>query len=184
MDDAYRRETRPRPRGLAAVLILAVAVFAARASHACAADGALAGLLRYAGRDALGGAGQLDTDPAVQGHLRRLPDNVREHLQRNLDVRGPVDLVSCHLVLEGNAEHQGGLENAILDVNLYSGAVTVGLLSAGRITIYLDADRTAGSSYDAAVPRAVRTWAAVAASGFRLVEQAPAGARVVRPGSR
>jgi len=53
-------------------------------------------------------------------------------LRRSLVVRGPVDPVSCHLVLEGNADHRGGSENAILDVNLHSGAVTAAILSGGH----------------------------------------------------
>lgn len=136
----------------------------------------------YAGQSAAPPETTLDNDPAVLARLKRLPESVQAHLHRNLGVQGYVDLISCHLVLKGNAEHQGDIENAILDVNLYSGAVTVGLYSAGHTTIYLDTDPTAGSGYDGSVPPAVRTWASIVASGFRLIEQLPSNAQIVRPG--
>lgn len=171
----------PTMRGQLLVAALAAAnLVLPAAACACSSSGKLAGLLHYAGQSR-GADGGMDADPAVLAHLQRLPDEVRAHLHRNLDVQGTVDLVSCHLVIEGNAAHEGGLENAILDVNLYSGAVTAGLLSGGRITIYLDSDPTAGTRYDASVPPAVRTWAALAASGFHPLAQPPPQARIVRP---
>jgi len=169
--------------GVAFALITAVvSVAPLTAAQACSKTGKLAGLMPYAGQSALNPETTLDNDPAVQTRLKRLPESVRAHLHRNLGVQGYVDLVSCHLVLEGNAEHQGDIENAILDVNLYSGAVTVGLYSAGHTTIYLDADPTAASGYDGSVPPAVRSWASNAASGFRLSEHLPSNAEIVKPG--
>ena len=147
-------------------------------AQACSNTGKLAGLLHYAGSSRGDITTTLEDDPAVRARLERVPASVRAHLKRNLDVRGPVDLVACHLVLSGNAAHMGGEENAILDVNLYSGAVTAALLSHGRIIIYLDQDPTAGSTYDAAVPVAVRWWAAMAANGFSAAAKPPPNARL------
>ena len=168
--------------GVTVALVAASVSFAPlAAAHACSRNGKLANLMPYAGQSALNGT-TLDNDPAILARLKRLPESVEAHLHRNLGVQGYVDLVSCHLVLKGNAEHQGGIEDAIVDVNLYSGAVTAGLYSADHTTIYLDADPTAASSYDGSVPLAVRSWASNAASGFRLLEQLPSNAEIVKPG--
>ena len=148
---------------------------------ACSQTGKLAGLMHYAGSGRGDTPATLDEDPAVQARLQRLPASVRAHLKRKLDAQGPVDLVSCHLVLSGNADHMGGEENAILDVNLYSGAVTVAILSRGQITIYMDQDPTAGSGYDNAVPTAVRWWAVMASNRFRSVERPPPNTQVLKP---
>ncbi len=151
------------------------------AAQACSKNGKLAGLMHYAGSTRDDFPTALDDDPAVQARLQGLPTPVRAHLKRNLDVRGPVDLVSCHLVLSGNADHMGGEENAIIDVNLYSGAVTAALLSHGSINIYLDKDPTAGTGYTAAVPPAVRRWAALAGTGFHADEHPPRKTQVIKP---
>lgn len=145
---------------------------------ACAKTGKLAGLIRYAGTNYGDLPTTLEDDPAVQARLQRLPETVRKHLRRNLEVRGPVDLVGCHLVVRGNAPQMGGAENAILDVNLYSGAVTVANLSKGRITIHLQRDPTAGSGYYA-VPHAVRRWAAAAATGFSAEQNPPPNVQII-----
>ena len=149
-------------------------------AQACSPNGRLSALAHYAGSQDGDFPTTLYGEPAVQARLQRLPPTVLTHLQRNLEVRGPVDLVACELVLSGNAAHMGGVENAILDVNLYSGAVTAALLSRGQITIYLDRDPTAGSGYSA-VPISVRRWAVSAATGFRAAEHPPPGTQIVRP---
>ncbi len=150
---------------------------------ACGKTGKLAALISYVGTRYGDLPATLDTDPAVQARLKRLPAPVRAHLKRNLDVRGPVDLIDCHLVVSGNADHMGGEENAVLDVNLYSGAVTAAILSHHRVIIYLDRDPSAGSGYNA-VPIAVRWWAAMAATGFDAANRPPAGTEVIRSEAR
>ncbi|MGA7799293.1 MAG: hypothetical protein WCC36_00645 [Gammaproteobacteria bacterium] len=162
---------------LALSLLVLVQFFAA--AQACSKAGKLAGLIHYAGSVTGDFPTALDGDPAVQARLQRLSPAVQAHLKRNLDVRGPVDLVSCHLVISGNADHMGGEENAILDVNLYSGAVTAAILSHGHITVYLDKDPTAGPVYDAAVPPAVRRWAAMAATDFHGIGRPPPNTEVM-----
>lgn len=43
--------------------------------------------------------------------------------EENLDVAGPVALVSCHLFVSGNAVMRGSEEDAIVDVDLFSDTV-------------------------------------------------------------
>jgi hypothetical protein len=192
VDDLLAQEVRPvkprlpEARSMKPVSRLLVLVWIALAWLACAqaCSGKLAGLMSYAGTYTGEAHVPLDANPAVRTRLDRLPESVREHLARNLDARGAVDLIGCHLVLSGNAAHRGGEENAVLDVNLYSGAVTVGLLSRGRIDIYLDEDSTAGTGYTGSVPPAVRWWAAMAAGAFSAAQRPPPGTRVVRAGRK
>jgi hypothetical protein len=153
------------------------------AVQACSQNGKLFTLMHYAGSDGGDFPGGLGAEPLVRASLQRLPPSVQAHLFRNLEVHGPVDLVSCHLALSGNVAHMGGLENAILDVNLYSGAVTVALLSQDKITVYLGEDPTAGSGYNA-VPASVRWWVAAAATGFHAVDHPPADTRIVNRGEQ
>lgn len=143
-------------------------------TQACAKDGKLSALIRYAGSDRSSGGILLDQDPAVQAFVMRLPAKERAHLERNLDVRGPVDLISCHLVLSGNAIHQGRVEDAILDVSLYSGWITAAIHSGGHVHIYLDHDPAFGGGYDVAVPQAVRNWASTFAVDIAISEPPPA----------
>lgn len=179
-DEIYpQRHSRPRSAKwcggiagwVALTLVIGVLPCVARA---CSNDGKLFALLHYAGSDRSSGGPLLDQDPAVQAFVMRLPAAVRAHLQRNLDVRGPVDLISCHLVLAGNAVHRGRDEDAILDVALFSGAVTVAIHSGGHVSIYLDHDPATGGGYDTAVPQAVRNWAAAFAVGISVSEAPPA----------
>ncbi|HEX5463121.1 MAG TPA: hypothetical protein VFW88_00210 [Burkholderiales bacterium] len=119
--------------------------------------------------------------PPVAARLQQLPATVRNHLKRNLFVAGTIDLVGCGLVLTGIAAHMGGEEGAIVDLNLYSGAVTIGIHSRGRIDIWLDkapATATQRSLYDE-VPGAVRNWAVLADMGFPY--QQPRSVRVHAP---
>lgn len=169
------------PHPILTPLLLGTASLAMVAAPAAGArcTGKHAALMRYAGHDALDPGPSLLETPLLHARLEHLPAALRIHLLRDLDVRGPVDLIGCHLVLSGNAEHQGGAENAIVDVNLYSGAVTLGLLSRRRITVYLDHDPGAGHSYDGAVPAAVRWWAAIASTGFVAAQRTPPGLHLV-----
>jgi hypothetical protein len=106
--------------------------------------------------------------PPVAARLQQLPAAVRNHLKRNLFVAGTIDLVGCGLVLTGIAAHMGGEEGAIVDFNLYSGAVTLGIHSRGRIDIWPDnaAATTSQHSLYNRVPGAVRNWAILADMGF------------------
>lgn len=127
-------------------------------------SGALAGLQSYAGKY------RADQDllaaPAVAARLARLPQDVRQRLQRNLDVSGPARLDACHLVLSGNAPHMGTEQDALLDVDLASGTVTAAIHAGGRIDVYVLADPVPATPRWDALPLALRAWAARADMGF------------------
>lgn len=174
---ALERPVRRFRRNASLAALLMLTGLPVVASAAC--SGKLAALQSYAGNSV--SDWNLPAAPAVAARLSRLPAPIHQHLERNLDVAGPIDLIGCHLVLSGNAAHMGGEENAIVDVNLYSGAVTIALHSHGQTDIYLDADPTAstlGGLYGA-VPGAVKQWAVLADLGFPY--QKPAGVRVHAP---
>lgn len=97
-------------------------------------QGKLASLQSYAG-DYDGH--KLLAEPGIALSLKFILGQALSRLRRNLSVAGPIDLISCHLVLEGNAPMGGGSENAIVDVALSSGAVVAAILSRGRIRVYV-----------------------------------------------
>ncbi len=167
-----------KTRLLVLIALVVTGMFPA-AGLACGKDAKLAALVSYAGTYAGDTPTALDADPVVSSRLQHLSASVRAELKRDLEVRGAVDLIQCHLALSGNAPHMGGEQNAILDVNLYSGAVTVALLDQGRIRIFLDEDPTAASGYQA-VPYAVRLWAGMAAGGFNALNNPPPGVQLIR----
>lgn len=149
----------------------------AHAQEGCA--GELAGLMSYAGTDR--GLQLLDEAPVAATLQKQLGPEVA-HLKRNLAVAGPVDLISCDLVLSGNAEHRGGEENAIVDIDLYSGAVAAAILSQGKIAIYADTGKTLpGMEYAEAVPLAIKDWLAVVYTKFYFLSQPPPNARLLPP---
>ena len=171
------RSSVPRRRNLLFATLLILAALPFGASAACI--GKYAYLQSYAGNYI--GDMNLLAVPPVAARLAELPASLRRHFERNLDVAGPIDLIGCHLVLSGNAPHMGPEENAIVDLNLYSGAVTLAIHSRGRSDIYLDKNPTAGTIgglYDA-VPGAVQEWAIMADMGFPY--QKPASVRVHPP---
>ncbi|HEX5488561.1 MAG TPA: hypothetical protein VFX04_05380 [Rhodanobacteraceae bacterium] len=163
----------------ALIALLALATLPTAATAACTTkDGGVSPMQAYAGNYL--NDKNLLAAPAVAARLKSLPVPVRQHFERNLDVAGQIDLVGCHLVVAGNAQHKGGEENAIVDVNLYSGAVTFAIHSRGRTDIWLDQDPTALTSPPyAAVPGAVKQWAVLADLGFPY--QKPASVQVHPP---
>lgn len=108
---------------------------------------------------------QLLNDPRVAIPLRRLLGTHLPHFKRNLEVAGPVDLISGHLAVSGNAPHQGGLEEAVLCVSLRDASVSAALLSSNRIRIYTPHER-----YDQ-ISRCIKDWISSANVGHnaRLV---------------
>ena len=174
MNEPSRRAFLARMRTGMAVLLALAGVLACTGAYAC--SGKHADWVRYAGtRD----QHKLLAEPLVVAQLRRLPASVRRHLLRNLAVTGSIDLVSCDLVIAGNAEHMGGAENAIVDINLYSGTLSAAILSRGRIDIYADtAGMPAGMAYDA-VPLSIKDWSGLAAEAFRVRMRPGRSTRVV-----
>lgn len=174
--DSPEFPVRTRTVPLTGLVLLLVVASAVASSPVLACSGKHADWVRYAGtRD----QHKLLAEPVVAAQLRRLPAPVRRHLMRNLAVAGTIDLVSCDLVIAGNAEHMGGAENAIVDVNLYSGTLSAAILGRGHIDIYADiAGMPAGMEYDV-VPLSIKDWVGVAAEGFRTRMQPARDARVV-----
>lgn len=162
-------------RGAVCVPTLLLVLLFTPAAQAC--SGKLSRMLTYAGEyktaEVLG-------DPAVDAALTRLLGSELAHLKRNLGVAGPVDLISSDLVISGNAPHQGGEENAIVDINVYSGAVAAAILSQGKIAIYADTGKTmSGMAYEEAVPLAIKDWLAVIYTRFYFRFHPPANARLL-----
>lgn len=113
--------------------------------------------------------------------MKKLVGAELSQLETNLTVSGPVALISCELVVEGNAPHQGGGRNAILSVSLYSGRMTAGILDRGRISVFaMPYARGAPLIYDH-LPAHVRDWVHVAASGFQSRGKPPADFRLLPP---
>jgi hypothetical protein len=162
-------------RGPLLLMLLAMAVLPFPAAAAC--SGKLADLQSYAGKS--GVIDDLLSAPAIATRLARLSAQTRQHLERNLDVSGPMQLTGCHLVASGNAPHMGTEQDAVLDVDLRSGTVVAAIHARGRIDIYVLADPGAHSPRWDALSRSLREWAVRADMGFP--PQPPA--RLARPSS-
>jgi hypothetical protein len=88
-------------------------------------------------------AGNPDSDallrePAVRAQLQKLLGAQLAHLERNLNVRGEIDLVGGALSLSGNAPHKGTEEEAVVCVNPFGPKVQAAIFSKGRVTIFAD----------------------------------------------
>jgi hypothetical protein len=77
-------------------------------------------------------------EPAVRMELQQLLGTTFNHLMRNVDVRGGVDLSGETLSLTGNAPHQGTEEEAIVCATVLplKTIVEAGIFSNGVITVY------------------------------------------------
>jgi hypothetical protein len=134
--------------------------------------GTSSGLLSYAGTYL---TDQLLEEPEVTTALRHLLGTELDHLKQNISVTGPVDLVSCTLVVSGNADHSGGLEDGILTIDLWDGSVAAAIHTADRIDVY-----THATDYFA-VPISVRDWLAVISTDLLYRIELPMNARIVPP---
>lgn len=142
-------------------------------------SGKLAGLMPYAGTYR---SRQLLDEPKVSSALSQLLGAEVAHLKNNLNVTGPVDLISCNLVISGNAPHRGGEEEAIVAISLYSARVTAAISSKGHINIYADTGKTLpGMAYEEAVPLAIKDWLAVIYTRDYFRFHPPANARLLQP---
>jgi hypothetical protein len=165
---------------LAAATIAALAAFACAAPTRAACTGTLAPLLKYAGGD----AEPFLAAPAIATRMATLMGPVLDTLKDDLMVAGPVGLVDCDLVVEGNAPHQGGERDAILDVNVYSGAMTVGIQDRDRVAVLaMPPSPHAALTYDA-LPAQVRDWTHIAAARFRSRIAPPPGLTILPPQGR
>jgi hypothetical protein len=77
-------------------------------------------------------------EPAIHGELHKLLEVELDHLLRNLNVRGGVDLSSETLSVSGNAPHQGTEEEAIVCITVLPSntIIEAAIFSKGAITVY------------------------------------------------
>lgn len=124
-------------------------------------------------------AGSYDTDallsePVVRNSLERLLGSEMKHLTRNLNVHGPVDLVSGSLSLSGNAAHGGGSEEAVLCVSTYNSTVSAAIFSRSTIAVF--SEHPDYNSQDLCI----KDWITLVNSGHRDRLEAPANVRIVK----
>ncbi|MEO8079162.1 MAG: hypothetical protein ABI641_01440, partial [Caldimonas sp.] len=106
--------------------LAAVLAFAMAAAAAAPPDPAQAMLARYGGSY---DADALLKEPAVRTELARLLGGELKHLQRNLSVAGGIGIVGGVLSYDGNADHQGGQEEAVVCVAPPGSLVEAAILS-------------------------------------------------------
>ncbi|MDP9422113.1 MAG: hypothetical protein M3Q19_04650 [Pseudomonadota bacterium] len=162
---------------LRAAVFLAMLAASTTAEAAC--PGQFAKLTSLAG----GPRDQFLTHPAVSQRMTRLMGQELTHLKKNLSVAGPVALIHCELVVEGNAPHKGGEQNAILSFNLYSGITTVAILDGRRVVLRSTLHRHRAPDNYSHLPAHVRDWIFVAANSFRSRGKPPANVTILPPPS-
>ncbi len=160
------------------MLLPAMIALAAPSSAAC--TGEFAELARYAGGDPR----RFLEDRAVSSRAAALMANDLARVRTSLAVSGAVDLINCELVVQGNARHRGGEQNAILSFSLYSGIMTVGILDRDRVIIWSTPHRFREQGSYSHLPAHVRDWAYVAAGGFRSRSEPPAAVSMAPPRPR
>jgi hypothetical protein len=153
----WKRYGKKQMRWVAFLALLAVS---STANAAC--SGRFAHLKSFAGEY----PDRFLKNPVVQSRMSRLMGAELAHLKRNLLATPPVALIDCELVVEGNAPHQGGNQNAILSFNLYSGIMTVAILDGDRVLVRTTKHRYRDWSNYSHLPAHVRDWIYVAADHF------------------
>ena len=114
---------------------------------------------------------------AVRGELQTLLGAEMDHLLRNLNVRGEVDLSGETLSVNGNAPHQGTEEEAIVCVTVFplKTIVEAAILSKGAVTVFAREDKYENASI------CIKDWITLVNSGHLDRVQQPANVRVVKP---
>ena len=116
-------------------------------------------------------------EPAVRGELQKLLGAELDHLFRNLNVRGAVDLSGETLSVNGNAPHQGTEEEAIVCVTVLplKTIVEAAIFSKGTVTVFTRAEKYEYASI------CIKDWITLVNSGHadRFIQ--PANVRVVKP---
>lgn len=76
-------------------------------------------------------------DPDVKRLLIELAgDGQARKLRDYMSVMSPISLIGPDLVLKGNAEHQGGVNEATVWICIHDGSVRAALLDAGTVTVF------------------------------------------------
>ena len=118
-------------------------------------------------------------EPAVRGELQKLLGAELDHLLRNLNVRGAVDLSGETLSVNGNAPHQGTEEEAIVCATVLplKTIVEAAILSKGAVTVYTREETYENASI------CIKDWITLVNSAHvdRFVQ--PANVRVIKPGA-
>ena len=125
-------------------------------------------------------AGSYDPDallkePAVRAELQKLLGAQMNHLERNLNVKGAVDLIGQTLSISGNAPHQGTEEEAVVCVAPFNMTVEAAILSKGAVTVF-----TRTEKYEAAT-LCIKDWITLANSGHTDRLQQPANVSMAKP---
>ena len=105
-------------------------------------------------------------DKFVSKSLQKLLGKEKSHLLENLSVRGPIDMISGELVISGIAPHQGGSEEGIVSINIYSGEITAVIYSNKKFKIY-----THQNKYDY-LPRSIQNFLILSTSNRNLPKNA------------
>lgn len=156
---------------MAAWLVVMLAVFSVGVARAQKPDPATGTQLlhEYAGNDNWNG---LLRHPKVWPQVQQLLGKELRHLQTNLDVSGAVGVDGGDLTINGNAPHQGTVEEAVVCVNTYNLEVSAAIYSKGNITAYSHA-----KSYED-LPRCIKDWITLVNSGRRDLTSQPKNVRM------
>jgi hypothetical protein len=117
-------------------------------------------------------------DPEVKRLLSMALGKELEHFFDNIKVKGPVSLISGDLVVSGNGVHQGGSEEAIVAISLYSGGIHAAILTQGQIRIF------GGTMEFSHLPNAVRDWVTLRSEDcarLKFRNKMPSNASMVKP---
>lgn len=139
---------------------------------ACADDAEIRRLNAYAGTYS---TSEFLNDPAVAGELRIIAGGELEHVELNLNVTGPIDLISGWLTVSGNAPHQGTEEEAVVCMHPELKQVHAALFSDARFTVLTRAD-----SY-VQLPLCIKDWITLVESRHRNRLVQPANVRLQSP---
>ena len=157
--------------------IVAISVASVFAGAAAAQGDAATGramIAKYAGSYA---TGAFLKEPVVHEELQKLLGAELDHLLRNLNVRGAVDLSGETLSVNGNAPHQGTEEEAIVCATVLplKTIVEAAILSKGAVTVYTRAEKYEYASI------CIKDWITLVNSAHvdRFVQ--PANVLVVKP---
>jgi len=106
---------------------------------------------------------QVLNDSKVNPILKKMMGKEYQHLRDNLSVTGAVDVISGAIVIQGNADHKGGEEMAIIDINPFTTVIRTAIFSKGKITVYCskESDEYFKSTDYFSLPVSIKDWIAV-----------------------
>ena len=108
----------------------------------------------------------------IRPQLQQLLGAELPHLEINLDVRGSVDVIGGQLAVNGNAPHQGTIEEAVVCVSIYNVEVSAAIFSNGTVTAY-----SRGGRYDN-LPLCIKDWITQVNSGHKDRFEQPQNVRM------